>query len=416
MVLKSTLSLNPRLSQLHDYPFTRLNRLLEGVEPNKALTPISLAIGEPQHAPPPAALDALTATLSNINRYPTTGGQKELREAIGDWISRRYGLTGNTFDAQAHVLPVQGSREALFAAAQFVVDSSGDQSPVVLLPSPFYQIYEGAALMAGAEPVYLPLRAENNFSIDFSSLDPELLDRCSMVFLCNPSNPTGTSVGEDDYRQLLVLAEQHDFIIASDECYSEIYPVESEPLVGLLQVACARSTQAADDADPLKRVLVFNSLSKRSNLAGLRSGFVAGGKELISAFLKYRTYHGSAMPLHHQAASIAAWGDESHVIENRVAYRNKLAAAVEQLAAVSGVDISYPQGGFCLWLRVGGCDQDFARDLFEACHVVVLPGSFLARDVDGFNAGHGYIRMAMVHDATVCEEAVTRLVHFLGSR
>ena len=408
--------LNSRLQQLHDYPFTKLNRLLDGITPNPNLEPISLAIGEPQHAPPAAALEALSRSLSEINRYPTTGGQAELRSTIGRWICQRYGIDPTNFDSQALVLPVQGSREALFAAAQFIVDAEGEENPAVLLPSPFYQIYEGAALMAGAEPVYLPLCKENGFAIDFQSLDPELLDRCAMVFLCNPSNPTGVSVSEADYLQLLALAEKHNFVIASDECYSEIYPLEQAPLPGLVQVAFKFAADRGGSDDPLKRVLVFNSLSKRSNLAGLRSGFVAGGRQLMSSFLKYRTYHGSAMPLHHQAASIAAWQDESHVVENREHYRRKLSQAVARLESVPGLDVRYPEGGFCLWLGVSGCDQQFAKGLFEACNVRVLPGSFLAREVAGFNAGHGFVRLAMVHEEALCNEAVDRLVDFTGSR
>ncbi len=406
--------MNKNLDLLQPYPFTKLRALLEGCSTSPDYESISLAIGEPQHEPPAFVLDTIKQGLSSINKYPTTQGIDDLRKSISGWIEKRYQMPKGFIDHNSMVLPVIGSREALFATAQFIIDKSqaenNGSSPVVIIPSPFYQIYEGAAIMAGAEAVYLPCVSDNAFVADLDCVEEKVWERCQLIYVCNPSNPTGAQLSLDYYKKLLNLADRYDFVIASDECYSEIYQNENNPNPGLLDVC--QKTGRKD----FKRCLVFNSLSKRSNLAGMRSGFVAGDPDLIRAFLLYRTYHGCSMSLHHQVASIAAWNDETHVQENRKAYRKKLVDAVKGLKAVLEVEV--PTGGFCLWAKIpvekfNGCDETFAKALYSERGVTVLPGRYLARTINGFNPGNGYLRMAMVHNAEICNEAVERIVDLL---
>lgn len=398
-------SVNPNLHKLYDYPFTRLRALLAGCEPGGEGQPLSLSVGEPQHAPPQFVRDALIDALDGLQRYPATQGNAPLRQAIANWLVQRYSLGETGIDPVTQVLPVQGTREALFAAAQFIVDASHDAQ--VFMPAPFYQIYEGAAFMAGAAPLYLPCTADNGFTPDLQSVSDEHWRRCQLFYICNPSNPTGKVYDAAFYTKLLELADQHDFVVVSDECYSEIYADESAPTPGLLQV-CKQLGR-----DGFERCLVFNSLSKRSNLAGLRSGFVAGDARLLAAFLRYRTYHGSAMPLHHQAASVAAWQDEQHVQENRARYREKINAVCEALDG--HMRFERPAGGFCLWANCGGDDEIFARGLYARQGVTVLPGSYLARDVAGGNPASGYLRLALVQPLSQCIEAAQRIQAFLAA-
>ena len=399
--------MNSYLNKLHAYPFTKLAALLAGVEVQCNSDAIAMTIGEPQHAPPKSAVDALVAELSGLNKYPSTQGGLPLRESIAAWLCRRYKLPLDSIDPATMVLPVVGSREALFAIAQTVVDSSVSvEPPIVIIPSPFYQIYEGAAIMAGAEPLYLPCDNSNDYVPDLDSVTEAQWQRCQLMYICNPSNPTGAVPTREFYQRLLELADRYDFVIASDECYSEIYFDELSPPPGLLEV-CHDTGR-----DDFSRCLVFNSLSKRSNLAGMRSGFVAGCQATIKAFMLYRTYHGSAMPNHHQAASIVAWEDESHVQENRMLYREKMQAVVPILQQVMSVEI--PAAGFCLWAKLPIDDEHFAQTLYREQHVKVLPGQYLARTVNDYNPGAGYSRLALVHSLDICVEAAERIVTSLS--
>lgn len=410
--------MNRHLQKLHDYPFTKLRALLGNAQVTTEAERLSLAVGEPQAAPPRFVLDAIENELCNINRYPLAQGTDALRKSIADWLAKRYDIHRDLIDEERHVLPLQGSREGLFAIAQVVVDSGGAGSkeegkPIVALPSPFYQIYEGAAFLAGADPLYLPCDADTGFAMNLDGVSEEEWQRCQLLYICSPSNPTGHIASIQEYQQLLDLADRFDFVIVSDECYSEIYYDETAPSLGLLDV-CNRLGRT-----DYSRCLVFNSLSKRSNLAGMRSGFVAGDPDLINAFLQYRTYHGSAMPLHHQVASVAAWQDERHVIENRAMYRRTFDSVISLLER--HFTVGQPAGGFCLWLPVtdatGMDDMQFAKALYEGQGVTVLPGSFLARDIlvggEMVNPGSGFIRAALVYPTDKCVEAVTRICTFV---
>jgi len=394
--------MNPDLDKLHPYPFEKLQALKAGVTPPADRPHIALSIGEPRQAAPAFVLETLRDALDGVARYPLTRGEAALREAIAGWLVRRFGLSADGVDPETQVLPVNGTREALFAFAQAVVDRSRDAA--VLLPNPFYQIYEGAALLAGAEPVYLDTTAENGFVPDFDAVPTPVWERCQLLYLCSPGNPTGAVLDLATLRKVLELAERHDFIIAADECYSEIYFDETRPPVGLLQAAAAAGNPE------FRRCVVFHSLSKRSNLPGLRSGFVAGDAEVLSRFLRYRTYHGCALPPHHQAASIAAWGDETHVAENRRQYRERFDAVLDILTPV--LDVQRPAAGFYLWAPTPIPDTDFARGLFAAENVTVLPGSFLSRKTAGGNPGAGRVRMALVAERDECIEAARRIRRF----
>ncbi|WP_116364787.1 succinyldiaminopimelate transaminase [Parahaliea mediterranea] len=390
--------MNPQLELLHPYPFEKLRALFADITPSTAHSPIALSIGEPRHTSPAFVQKAMAEHLDKLANYPATAGIAALREAIASWLTRRFQLPG--VDTERQVLPVNGTREALFAIAQAVIAPGSGAS--VICPNPFYQIYEGAALLAGAQPVFIDCRPDNHFVPDFDSISAEQWQRCQLLYLCSPGNPSGAVLPLATLQRLIGLAKEHDFVIASDECYSEIYPDENNPPPGLLQ-ACA----AMGDSS-YANCLVFHSLSKRSNLPGLRSGFVAGDAELIASFLRYRTYHGCAMPLHHQYASIAAWGDEAHVVENRRLYRQKFDAVLDVLAG--HLDVSRPDAGFYLWPATPVPDTDFARALLRDANVTVLPGRYLARDAGNGNPGEGRVRMALVAEPDACVEAARRMI------
>ncbi|WP_416422840.1 succinyldiaminopimelate transaminase [Pseudomonas sp. App30] len=398
--------MNNALNQLQPYPFEKLRKLLGAVTPNPGKRAIALSIGEPKHRSPSFVAEALSANLDQMAVYPTTLGIPALREAIGTWCERRFNVPAGWIDPARHVLPVNGTREALFAFTQTVVERSDDG--LVVSPNPFYQIYEGAALLAGATPHYLPCLDSNGFNPDFEAVSAETWDRCQILFLCSPGNPTGALVPMDTLKKLIALADKHDFVIAADECYSELYFDEQTPPPGLLS-ACVELGRS-----DFKRCVVFHSLSKRSNLPGLRSGFVAGDAEILKAFLLYRTYHGCAMPVQTQLASIAAWNDEVHVRANRALYREKFDAVLEILAPV--LDVQRPDGSFYLWPKVPMDDAQFCQQLFEQQHVTVVPGSYLSRDVDGVNPGAGRVRMALVAPLAECVEAAERIRDFVSQR
>ncbi|MDM9652259.1 succinyldiaminopimelate transaminase [Pseudomonas wenzhouensis] len=397
--------MNHALAQLQPYPFEKLRALLAGAQPAADRSPIALSIGEPKHRSPDFVGQALTANLDKLAVYPTTLGLPELRQSIVNWCERRFGVPTGWLDAARHVLPVNGTREALFAFTQAVVDRNA--KGLVVSPNPFYQIYEGAAFLAGAEPHYLPCLEAHGFNPDFDAVPSEIWQRCQILFLCSPGNPTGALIPLDTLKKLIALADEHDFVIAADECYSELYFDEDAPPPGLLS-ACAELGRS-----DFKRCVVFHSLSKRSNLPGLRSGFVAGDAEILKHFLLYRTYHGCAMPVQTQLASVAAWNDEAHVRANRDLYREKFDAVLKILAPV--MDVQRPDGGFYLWARTPGDDTVFTRELFTAEHVTVVPGSYLSREVNGVNPGAGRVRMALVAPLAECIEAAERIARFIRS-
>ena len=396
--------MNSRLELLQPYPFERLAKLLAGVTPNPERTAISLAIGEPKHPAPECAREALVQALSGLSNYPASRGELALRTTIADWLTRRFKLFKDGIDPERNIIPVAGTREALFAFAQAVVDISqhpGQTRPRIAMPNPGYQIYEGAALLAGATPTYLPCTAENGFRPDLDSLTAAQWDECQLLYLCSPGNPTGAVLPIDYLKQALALAEKHDFVIASDECYSEIYPDENAPPPGLLEAA------AASGNTEFKRCMVFHSLSKRSNLPGLRSGFVAGDAELITQFLRYRTYHGCTLAPPTQAASVAAWSDEAHVIENRQRYREKFDAVMPILEPV--LDVSRPDGAFYLWPALNVDDETLTRELMARENLKVVPGRYLARDGGSGNPGAQRLRLSLVASTQTCVDAAHRL-------
>jgi len=399
--------MNPLLSRLQPYPFERLRQLFADITPATAYSPISLGIGEPRHATPPFIGEALLSGLAGLASYPATAGEPRLREACAAWMQRRYGLEVNP---TTQVLPVNGSREALFAFVQTIIDP-GAGDAMVVCPNPFYQIYEGATLLAGATPYFAPSDPARNFAVDWDSVPETVWQRTQLLFVCSPGNPTGAVMPLAEWEKLFALSDRHGFVIASDECYSEIYFRDEPPLGGL--EAAHRLGRSG-----FQRLLAFTSLSKRSNVPGLRSGFVAGDAQLIKAFLLYRTYHGSAMGLAVQAASIAAWSDEQHVVENRALYRQKFAQVTPLLESV--MDVHLPDAGFYLWAGVpahlGLSDTDFARALLAQYNVTVLPGSYLARDAQGGNPGAGRVRMALVAETAECVEAARRIVQFIQSQ
>jgi N-succinyldiaminopimelate aminotransferase len=393
--------MNPNLEKLQPYPFQKLAALLAGTKANGALRPISLSIGEPKHPTPQFILDAVTANLGGLSSYPATLGSEALRSAIAAWIERRHGVPKP--DPATQVLPVLGSREALFAFAQTVVDRSAG-TPVVVAPNPFYQIYEGAALLAGAEAQFLNTVPEKRFAMDFQQLPEAVWQRTQLVFVCSPANPTGAVMSMPEWEQLFALSDRHGFVIASDECYSEIYFDERQPPLSGLQAA-HRLGRAG-----YPRLVSFGSLSKRSNVPGMRSGFVAGDADVLRKFLLYRTYHGSAMGTTIQAASAIAWQDEDHVRENRRLYREKFDKVVSILSEV--IEVSLPDAAFYLWLRTPIDDTEFAKRLFEQYNVSVVPGSYLAREARGVNPGRNFVRIALVAPVAECVEAAQRLKQF----
>jgi len=393
--------MNPDLDKLHPYPFEKLRTLFAGLTQAADIAPIALSIGEPQHPPPEFVLQELAANLDKLARYPATRGIDELRQAIAAWLRRRFSLSG--IDADTQVLPVNGTREALFAFAQAVVERRAGAT--VICPNPFYQIYEGAALLAGARLQYMNCTAATGFLPDFDQISADQWRNCQLLYICTPGNPTGAVIPLEQLQQLVKLAREYDFVIASDECYSEIFPDENNPPAGLLQ-ACA---ELGDKS--YANCVVFHSLSKRSNLPGLRSGFVAGDSKLLQRFLTYRTYHGCAMPLHHQLASICAWSDEQHVLANRQCYRDKFDAVLDILG--DHLHLTAPEAGFYLWPRTPQSDTEFARNLYAQEAVTVLPGRFLARDSDGINPGANHVRMALVAGLEDCIEAAQRILRHL---
>lgn len=390
--------MNPRLGLLQPYPFERLRSWFAGVTPHAALRAINLSIGEPRHPTPPFIMEALHRGAPGLANYPTTAGMPALRDAIAAWLRRRHGL--RALDAARQVLPVLGSREALFAFAQTIVDASRPGA-TVLMPNPFYQIYEGAALLAGADTYCVNARSAQRNAPDWQGVPEAVWARTQLVYVCSPDNPTGRVATQDEWQVLFELSHRHGFVIAADECYSEIYFDEARPPLGALAAAqaCGR--------DDFRRLLAFGSLSKRSNVPGLRSGYVAGDAALVQAFLLYRTYHGSAMSQAVATASIAAWEDEAHVRDNRSAYAAKFAALQPQLSPL--LPCAMPDAAFYLWARTPIDDAHFARRLLAEQAVTVLPGSFLGREAHGSNPGEGYIRIALVASFDECAEAVDRI-------
>jgi N-succinyldiaminopimelate aminotransferase len=402
--------MNPRLSLLQPYPFERLRQLFTGIPPNPRWSPISLGIGEPKHATPEFLKTALADALdTGLTGYPATAGTPALRAACASWLQRRYGVNVNP---DTEVLPVNGSREALFSFAQTVLDPT-QAGATVVFPNPFYQIYEGAALLGGTRPHYVASDPERNFAVDWDSVPESVWANTQLIYVCSPGNPTGAVMPLDEWRKLFALSDRFGFVIASDECYSEIYFRDEPPLGGL-----EAATQL--ERTGFKNLVMFTSLSKRSNVPGLRSGFVAGDATLIKPFQLYRTYHGSAMSPAVQTASIAAWGDEAHVEDNRRLYREKFAQVTPLLSKV--LDVALPDAAFYLWAGVPdtfanhspglSADEAFARELLAQYNVTVLPGSYLAREVDGYNPGRGRVRMALVAESAECMEAAQRIVRF----
>lgn len=399
--------MNPLLSRLQPYPFERLRQLFASAQPPAGLRPISLGIGEPRHATPALIEKALSSELQGLSVYPATAGMPVLREACARWANQRYGIE---LDAATQVLPVNGSREALFAFTQVVVDHTQADARVIC-PNPFYQIYEGATLLAGATPYYAASDASRNFAVNWDAVPEDVWQNTQMIFVCSPGNPTGAVMPLSEWEKLFALSDKHGFVIASDECYSEIYFQEEAPLGGL---EAAKKLGRHD----FKNLVMFTSLSKRSNVPGLRSGFVAGDAALIKSFLLYRTYHGGAMSPVVQTASVAAWNDEVHVVENRRLYREKFAQVTPVLSKV--MDVKLPDASFYLWAGVpaelGMDDAQFAKKLYIHTGVTVLPGSYLAREADGFNPGANRIRMALVAETAECLEAAQRIAQFIESR
>lgn len=394
--------MNPLLGKLRAYPFERLRALLAGATPPSSLTHISMSIGEPRHAPPSVVLDAFEQNLETLGNYPATLGLPQFRSCVSAWLTRRFSLPPGSVDPESMVLPVNGTREALFAFTQAVVDST--RAPLVAMPNPFYQIYEGASLLAGAEPYFLDHGGQHSLLPDLERVPEAVWRRCQLLFLCSPSNPTGAVASLDYLCEAIALADRYDFVIASDECYSEIYLDEANPPPGLLQAAIAAGHTA------FERCVVFHSLSKRSSVPGLRSGFVAGDSKLMKSFLLYRTYHGCAMPVHTQLASIPAWNDDAHVVENRALYREKFAKVLPILR--EALPIEAPDASFYLWPQVPD-DERFTRELFERKHVTTLPGRYLARDTASGNPGVGRVRISLVAGVPECVEAAQRIRDYL---
>ncbi|MDH5649666.1 MAG: succinyldiaminopimelate transaminase [Gammaproteobacteria bacterium] len=395
--------MNPRIASLQLYPFERLAKLIEGIVPTDKKS-IALSVGEPKHPAPTRVLEALAQHAQEISIYPSTRGPAKLRQAISQWLIQRFHLNPDHMDPDRHVLPACGTREALYSAAQAIVDTS-KSDPIVIMPNPFYQIYEGAALLAGAEPYFLNTTAETGYKMDFSKVPDAIWKRTQLVYLCSPGNPTGAVASEQDFINLLELAEKYNFVIASDECYSEIYFDENNPPLGLLQIAEKLGIK------DYRRCLVFHSLSKRSNLPGLRSGFIAGDGAIMADYLEYRTYHGCTMSSLAQSISIQAWNDETHVQENRLQYRKKFDAVLEILKPV--LPVTRPDAGFYLWARTSISDEVFTKLLFEKQNVKVLPGSYLSRKTASGNPGSHHVRMALVATVEECQDAAFRIKEFI---
>lgn len=397
--------MDPNLNKLQPYPFEKLRELFSNGTQNHELDNINLSIGEPKSPTPEFIKDAVRDNLDYLANYPKTKGELSLRTAIADWLLNRFSLPQNSIDPEQHILPVNGTREALFAIAQTLIDC--DNNAKVLLPNPFYQIYEGAAYLAGAQPVYIDFTVINGEVPGIDQVSEHTWQQTQLIYICTPSNPTGDIIPLVIMQKLIKLAHQYDFVIASDECYSEIYTDENHPPQGLLQ-ACA-----ANGDDSYQRCLAFYSLSKRSNSPGLRSGFVVGDASIISQFLKYRTYHGSAMPVSTQIASTAAWSDESHVQVNRARYQQSFNFAIEEIS--KEIAIKQPQAGFYLWLPTPIDDEQFALGLYSQQNVTVLPGKYLARSVNNQNPGTNRVRIALVATPEECQTAAQRITTYIKS-
>ena len=409
--------MNHNLKHLHPYPFAKMATLLADSKPANGYSEIKLGIGEPKHEPPAFVLDVLRENLDKISRYPTTNGMFELRQTIAHWLEKRFFL--NHVDANTQVLPVMGTREAIFSFVQAVVDHdvadreshypASDTSPTVVMPNPFYQIYEGAAILAQATPYFVPCTSANDYKGDYRAVPKDVWMRTQLLFVCSPNNPTGSVMTMDDWEYLIRLSDQYGFIIASDECYSELY-FDTAP-IGLLQACAALGRR------DFKNCIVFHSLSKRSNLPGLRSGFVAGDAKILQAYLQYRTYQGCAMPIPHQLASIAAWQDEKHVAHNRALYQEKFALWMSELGEL--LELRMPDAGFYFWVKVpeqfGGDDEIFVKALYEQANIHALAGRYLSREVDGHNPGQGYVRIALVASVDESREAISRIRKLLGA-
>jgi len=399
--------MNPYFKDLQSYPFEKLKDLKAGIIPNSDLKAIMLSVGEPKHPAPDFVKQTLCDAVDGLANYPSTKGLSELRETIASWAINRFDLSISALDAEANILPVAGTREALFAFTQALINTSDHTKPLVVCPNPCYQIYEGAALLAGADTYYLNCNAEDDFIPDLDAVPAAVWQRCQLLQLCAPGNPTGATLSLDYYKKALELADQYDFIVSNDECYSELYRDEKNPPLGLLD-ACHQLGR-----DKFERCIVFHSLSKRSNLPGLRSGFVAGDSQLIEYFFRYRTYHGCALSLPVQQASIAAWSDENHVIENRALYREKFDAVSAILNGI--LNFNVPSAGFYLWPQTRVDDAIFARDLYTQENVTVLPGSFLSRKTEMANPGANRIRLALVPNLSDCVEVAERIKRFTVS-
>ncbi|MEL0621117.1 succinyldiaminopimelate transaminase [Psychrobacter proteolyticus] len=409
--------MNHNLKHLHPYPFAKMAALLAKSKPANGYSEIKLGIGEPKHEPPAFVLDVLRENLDKISRYPTTNGMFELRQTIAHWLEKRFFL--NHVDANTQVLPVMGTREAIFSFVQAVVDHdvadkesnslAPNTSPTVVMPNPFYQIYEGAAILAQATPYFVPCTSANDYKGDYRAVPKDVWTRTQLLFVCSPNNPTGSVMTMDDWEYLIRLSDQYGFIIASDECYSELY-FDTAP-IGLLQACAALGRR------DFKNCIVFHSLSKRSNLPGLRSGFVAGDAKILQAYLQYRTYQGCAMPIPHQLASIAAWQDEKHVAHNRALYQEKFALWMSELGEL--LELRMPDAGFYFWVKVpeqfGGDDEIFVKALYEQANIHALAGRYLSREVDGHNPGQGYVRIALVASVDESREAISRIRKLLGA-
>jgi N-succinyldiaminopimelate aminotransferase len=398
--------MNPRLASLHPYPFERLRRLIGGIQPPSDLSPIALWIGEPRHAPPQFLIDALTSALGTLGQYPAALGLPELRAAASNWLVRRFGLPAASVDPQTMLLPVSGTREALFSFVQAVIDPA--DRPLVVMPNPFYQIYEGAALLAGAEPYYLDALAGNRYLPDLQAVPDSAWRRCQLLFLCSPGNPTGAVMSPAYLAEALDIAERFGFVIAADECYADIYLDEAAPPSSLLQAALAAGRSR------FERCVVFHSLSKRSSAPGLRSGFVAGDPAILQQYLLYRTYHGAAVGTHVQMASTTTWNDDAHAAANRALYRQKFDQVIPVLEPV--LDVSRPDGAFYLWPHIGDDDEAFVHELYARKNVLVLPGSYMARETGGTNPGRGRVRLSLVASVPDCVMAAHRIRDYMERR
>ncbi len=396
--------MNPKLQQLQPYPFERLNQLKSGIIVPKDIAHIALSIGEPKHQPPAFVIEKLKASLEHISVYPKTKGQDTLRQSIANWLEKRFQLSQGSINPKHQVLPLNGTREGLFSFIQAVINTN-NSNPKVLMPNPFYQIYEGATLLAGAEPIFLNCSHQNGYLPDFDAITPQTWRECQLLILCNPGNPTGAVLPQSELVKLIKLADEYNFIICSDECYSEIYFDEMQAPVGLLE-AC--KSMGRED---YSRCVVMHSLSKRSNLPGLRSGFIAGDADIIGCFLQYRTYHGCAMAEPSQIASTLAWSDERHVIDNRLLYQRKFKNFLEVLDGI--LDVNMPDAAFYLWARLPEDDEAFCQKLYAQQHITALPGQYLSRQADGINPGFKHARLALVATESECLNAASRLKTFM---